>query len=77
MLHIGHGNYINKNKIFAITDIESSAAKRKRETANHENKLIDATAGTKTRSMIHLSEGYVSLSSVEADTLNKRFLEVK
>lgn len=72
ILHIGYKNYIPVNKILAITSAESAPLRRQRQTAEDNNKLIDCTMGRKTLSLIHLSEGYIVLSSVNPDTLKDR-----
>lgn len=72
LLHIGHGNYVSKNKVLAITPCESSPMRRKRMTAEDEGRFIDCTAGKKTRSLLHLTDGFMVGSSVTPEALSER-----
>lgn len=73
MLHVGFKNYIPKNVVIAITEYNAAPLKRARQIADEKDKLINCTQGRKTRSLIHLSEGFIVTSSSDSDTLNKRW----
>jgi len=47
--------------------------KRLREDARSEGRLIDATQGRKTRSIIVTDSNHVILSSIQPDTMSQRF----
>ena len=72
MLHVGNGNYVVKDKILAITLCESAPMRRKRMIAEDEDMLIDCTAGKKTRSLLHLVDGFIVLSSISPEALISR-----
>jgi len=72
MLHVGNGNYVAKDKILAITSSESAPMRRKRMIAEDKNMIIDCTAGKKTRSLLHLVDGFVVLSSTSPEALISR-----
>ena len=72
MLRVGNGNYVAKDKILAITLCESAPMRRKRMIAEDEDMLIDCTAGKKTRSLLHLVDGFVVSSSVSPEVLVSR-----
>ena len=72
LLHIGHGNYVSKNKILAITTCESSPMRRKRLAAEDGERFIDCTAGKKTRSFLHLTDGFIVSTSTRPEALSER-----
>jgi len=76
LLNIGYGNHVVANKIVAIIAPGSSPVKRLREEAKTAGKLIDATQGKKTRSLI-ITDNHIVLSGIDSDTLSKRFKELK
>jgi regulator of extracellular matrix RemA (YlzA/DUF370 family) len=72
MLHVGNGNYVAKDKILAITLAESAPMRRKRMIAEDKDMLIDCTAGKKTRTLIHLIDGFIVSSSISPESLISR-----
>lgn len=72
MLHVGNGNYVAKDKILAITLCESAPMRRKRMIAEDEDMLIDCTAGKKTRSLLHLVDGFIVSCSTSPEALVSR-----
>jgi len=55
-----------------ILQAESAGAKRLRSEAKDVSRLIDATQGRKTRSIIVLESGHIVLSAIRPDSLTKR-----
>ena len=53
--------------------LPSSPMKRLREDARAQGRLIDATQGRKTRSIIITDSNHVILSSLQPDTMSQRF----
>ena len=49
--------------------------RRLREDANSEGRLIDASQGRKTRSILVTDSNHVILSAVAAETISQRFLQ--
>ena len=74
-VNVGHGSYLMASRIVAILESGSLPMKRLRETAAESEKLIDVTAGRKTRSLILLDCGFVVLSALAPGTLNERLHE--
>ncbi len=74
LVNIGLGNYILTSRVVAILNPASSPMRRLREDAKTESRLVDATQGRKTRSIIVLDSNHVVLSSVLPDTMGQRFL---
>ena len=57
----------------AIVNPTSSPMKRLREDAKGEGRLVDATQGRKTRSIIVTDSGHVVLSAIQAETVGQRY----
>ena len=74
-VNVGHGSYLLANRIVAILESGSLPMKRLRETAAEDHRLIDVTAGRKTRSLILTDCGFVVLSALAPGTLNERLHE--
>lgn len=74
LVNIGLGNYILTSRVVAILNPASSPMRRLREDAKSESRLVDATQGRKTRSIIVLDSNHVVLSSVLPDTMGQRFI---
>ena len=60
-------------RIIGIVNPASSPMKRLREDARAQGRLIDATQGRKTRSIIITDSNHVILSSLQPDTMSQRF----
>lgn len=76
MLHVGFGNFVKQDKILAITIPGTAPLIRKRQAAKKKDLLIDCTNGASTKSLIHLSDGYIVLSTVSSNILIDRMGEV-
>ena len=73
LLNIGFGNYVAAARVTAIVNPASSPMRRLREEARADKRLIDATQGRKTRSIIITDSNHVILSGIQAETLGTRF----
>ncbi len=73
LLNIGFGNFVVAARVVAIVNPTSSPMKRLREDAKNEGRLVDATQGRKTRSIIVLDSSHVVLSAIQAETVGQRF----
>ncbi len=74
LLNIGFGNTVLANRIVAIVSPASAPMKRLKEDAKQANKLIDATIGRRTRSIIITDSDHVILSGVQAETIAQRLV---
>ncbi len=72
LLNIGFGNTVLVNRIVAIVSPASAPMKRLKEDAKQANKLIDATMGRRTRSIIVTDSDHIILSGVQAETIAQR-----
>lgn len=72
LLNIGFGNTVMVERIVAVINTGSSPARKLREQAKKNNKLIDVTEGRRTRSILVLDSDHIVLSSVQSDTISQR-----
>ncbi len=72
LVNIGFGNTVISSRIVAVVMPSSAPSKRLREEARGAQRLIDATHGRKTRSIIVTDSNHVILSAVHAETLAVR-----
>ncbi|OLN30596.1 hypothetical protein DVDV_0552 [Desulfovibrio sp. DV] len=73
LLNIGFGNFVAAARVTAIVNPASSPMRRLREEARADKRLIDATQGRKTRSIIITDSNHIILSGIQAETLGTRF----
>lgn len=76
LMNIGFGNLVHTNKIVAIVTPDSAPAKRLVQQAKQEERIVDATQGRKTRSIIIMEQNLIVLSALGPDTLAGRFHEL-
>ena len=72
LMNIGFGNVINTAKIIAVVGPEAAPVKRMVQNARQLGKVIDATQGRRTKSVIVTENDYIVLSSLQPETLAKR-----
>lgn len=77
MVNIGFGNVVAASRVIAVITPGSSPMKRLREESRKTGKLIDATEGRKTRSIIITDSDHIILSAIQAETITQRFTEDK
>lgn len=75
LLNVGFSNFVVASRVVAVVNPGSSPMRRLREDAKQEGRLIDATQGRKTRSLIITDSNHVILSAVQAETMRQRFQE--
>ncbi|WP_031387771.1 DUF370 domain-containing protein [Desulfonatronum thiodismutans] len=73
LLNIGYGNFVVSSRIISIVSPTSSPMRRLREEAKADKRLIDATQGRKTRSIIVTDSNHVILSAIQAETIGQRY----
>lgn len=76
LMNIGFGNLVHTDKIIAIISMDSAPAKRMVQSAKEEERIIDATQGRRTRSVIIMENNRIVLSALQPDTLSGRFSEI-
>jgi regulator of extracellular matrix RemA (YlzA/DUF370 family) len=75
LLNIGHGNFVVSARVVALVGPGSAPVRRLREDAEKEGRLIDATRGRKTRSLVVTDSNHVILSAIQTETMRQRFQE--
>ena len=73
LLSVGFGNFLVSRRVVAIISPSSAPIRRLREEARDEKRLIDATQGRKTRSVIITDSNHVIMSAVQSETIAQRF----
>ncbi len=77
LLNIGFGNSIVCTRVVSIVNPGSSPMRRLREDARNDHRLIDATQGRKTRSLIITDSNHVILSAIQTETLTQRLENIE
>ncbi len=72
MISIGYRNYLATEKIITVTSPDSRPSKNMINGARERGKLIDATMGKKTKSVIVTDSNHVILSANSPDTIVHR-----
>jgi len=73
LVSVGFGNSIVSSRVIAIISPNAAPIKRLRDEARQEKRLIDATQGRRTRSVIITDSNHVILSAIQSETLAQRF----
>ena len=72
LLSVGYGSVVNADRIVAILDADSAPIKRAIQEAKESGKLIDATYGRKTRSVLVMDSGHLLVSAIQSETIAGR-----
>jgi regulator of extracellular matrix RemA (YlzA/DUF370 family) len=73
-LNVGFYNFILKDKIIALINSDSAPMRRMIQECRKDGRLIDATQGRKTKSVIFLVGGNVATSALPQDILLGRMV---
>ncbi len=76
VLNVGFYNYVLTDKIIAMVSTESAPMRRMVQGLRQSGKVIDATQGRKTKSVVFTMSGDVVLSAISQETLARRLSEV-
>ena len=77
LLNIGFGSTVVADRVVAIVSPNSAPMKRLKDEAKDERRLIDATHGRRTRSIIITDSNHIVLSAIQAETVSQRFSLLK
>ncbi len=72
MLNIGYGNLVLASRVVAVVSPAGSPMRRLREEAAERCKLVDATQGRRTRSILVTDSDHVILSAINPETIAAR-----
>jgi len=77
LLNIGFGNTVVAERVVAIVSPNSAPMKRLKDEAKDEKRLVDATHGRRTRSIIIMDSNHIVLSAIQAETISQRYTTLK
>lgn len=77
LLNIGFGSTVVAQRVVAIVSPTSAPMKRLKDEAKKDRRLIDATYGRKTRSIIILDSNHIVLSAIQSETISQRFVSLR
>ena len=77
LLNVGFDNAVAAERVIAVVAADPSPIKRLREAASRRQKLIDATNGRRTRTVIITDSDHVVLSSLQLQTVAQRLAELR
>ena len=77
LLNVGFDNAVALERVVAVVSAEPSPIKRLREAAGRRQKLVDATNGRRTRTVIVTDSDHVVLSSLQPETVAERVTALK
>jgi extracellular matrix regulatory protein A len=72
LVNIGFGNVVVVERVVAVVHPGSSPARRLKDDAREDGRLVDATQGRRTRSIIVTDSNHVILSAVQGETISQR-----
>jgi len=74
LLNVGYGNLVVISRVIAVVSPQSSPMRRLREEASNRGKLVDATQGRRTRSILVTDSDHVILSALNPETIAARLV---
>ena len=77
LVNVGFDNVVAAERVIAVVSAEPSPIKRLREAATRHQKLVDATNGRRTRTVIITDSDHVVLSSLQPETVAERLAVVQ
>jgi regulator of extracellular matrix RemA (YlzA/DUF370 family) len=75
LLNIGYGNLVVAARVVAIASPSSAPMKRLRDEASSRGKLVDATQGRRTRSIVVTDSDHIILSAINPETVASRLAQ--
>lgn len=72
LIPIGFGSFVSPARIVAAVDPDSNPIKRIISQAREDGKLVDATYGRRTETVLIMDSGHVILCPVSPETLSQR-----
>jgi hypothetical protein len=77
LLNIGFGSSVVSDRVVAIVSPNSAPMKRLKDEAKDDKRLIDATHGRRTRSIIVMDSNHIVLSAIQAETISQRYATLR
>ena len=73
LVNIGFRNSVVSRRVVAIISPNAAPIRRLRDEAREDKRLIDATQGRRTRSVLITDSNHVILSAIQSETIAQRF----
>ncbi len=73
LLSIGFGSSVVADEVLAIVSPNSAPMRRLKDEAKDDGRLLDATFGRRTRSIILMKNNHVVLSAIQSETIAQRY----
>lgn len=77
LLNIGFGSSVVADRVVAIVSPNSAPMKRLKDEAKEDKRLVDATHGRRTRSIIIVDSNHIVLSAIQSETISQRFAALR
>jgi regulator of extracellular matrix RemA (YlzA/DUF370 family) len=71
-LNVGFDNYVISDKVIALVSSDSAPMRRVIQEFRKSGRLIDATQGRKTKSVVFLESGQIAASALPQEILTRR-----
>jgi hypothetical protein len=71
-LNVGFDNYVISDKVIALVSSDSAPMRRVIQEFRKAGRLIDATQGRKTKSVVFLESGQIAASALPQEILTRR-----
>lgn len=65
LVNIGYGNMVAAGRVVAVISPDSAPVKRMVQDGKRSGRVIDATLGRKTRSVLVMDSGHIVLSAIQ------------
>ncbi len=72
LVNIGYGNMVAAGRVVAVVSPESAPVKRMVQDGKAAGRVIDATLGRKTRSVLIMDSGHIVLAAIQTTAVNDR-----
>ena len=72
LVNVGFGNMAAQERIVSVIAPDSAPVKRMIQEARDASRVIDATAGRRTRAVLVMDNGFIVLSALQPETIAGR-----
>ena len=72
MINIGYGNLAAAQRVVAVIGMDSAPVRRMVQTESDAGRVVDATCGHKTRSVLVMDSGHLLLSPLTPESVGGR-----
>ncbi len=76
LVSVGYGNMVSSKKLVAVVAPDAAPIKRLVQQAKETDRVVDATCGKRTKSVLFFESGHIVLSALMPETIAQRFEEI-